>query len=96
MYVSTERGHLTVVKKLLDAGANIEITFQSGATPLYVAAQNNRVELVKLLVEKGANKLIKLKVGFVRRLQGGIGKNRKALSGGRGLHGPMHGKGYGR
>jgi len=44
-----------VVKKLLDAGANIEHLELDSWTPLLIAARNCEPEIVKILLEHGAN-----------------------------------------
>ena len=54
LYRAAIKGHVEVVKMLLDAGADIEKT-TSGITPLCWAADNGKTEVVKLLLERGAN-----------------------------------------
>ncbi|KAF4766281.1 hypothetical protein HAV15_010745 [Penicillium sp. str.  len=49
-----ERGHLDVVKKLLDNDADLEIAGDNEHTPLHAAACSGHAEVVKLLLEKGA------------------------------------------
>lgn len=46
---------MEVVKYLLSEGADIEATFKTGFTSLYIAAQKGHLEVVKTLVEYGAN-----------------------------------------
>ncbi|KAM0796953.1 ankyrin repeat-containing domain protein [Usnea florida] len=48
-------GHLSVVRLLLDYGADVERTSDSSATPLMVAVRGNHLLVVRLLLEVGAN-----------------------------------------
>jgi len=53
---AAEKGHVGIMKLLLDAGADIEgATGGSGDTPLILAMLNNHQEMVKFLVERGAD-----------------------------------------
>ena len=47
--------YLELVSKLLDKGANIEVTNFLGATPLIYAVCNNDYDLTKLLIERSAD-----------------------------------------
>lgn len=49
------RGHVEVVKLLLDRGADVEATNRDGNTPLHVAAFLCRTEIVQLLLDHGAS-----------------------------------------
>ncbi|MEO2014553.1 MAG: ankyrin repeat domain-containing protein [Fuerstiella sp.] len=53
------RGHVNIVKFLLENGANVGRTNRDGNTPLHVAAFLCRTEIVKLLIENGAPVLMK-------------------------------------
>lgn len=48
------QGNTTVTRQYLDAGANIEVTNDSGRTPLALAALKSNAEMVTLLLAKGA------------------------------------------
>ena len=56
LFVAAERGHLQVIRLLLEANADKDKTFQDGATPLFIAAQNGHLEVVRLLLEANADK----------------------------------------
>jgi len=55
----SERVGLEIAKKLLEMGANVDESFNSGAaegyTCLMIAARNQRPDIVKFLAENGAN-----------------------------------------
>lgn len=55
LHMASSNGHTTVVKLLLNAGANIEAVNSFGETPLYMASSNKRTETVKALLDAGAN-----------------------------------------
>jgi ankyrin repeat protein len=53
---AVEGGHLSIIKKLIEKGANIEQTDKySRQTPLISAAYKEKTDVVKLLLESGAN-----------------------------------------
>lgn len=49
------RGHIEVIKLLLEKGADIEAADSNGRTLLYRASLNGHDKVVKLLLEKGAD-----------------------------------------
>jgi ankyrin repeat protein len=56
LYIAAEKGHVDVVRLLLEAGVVYDkATTDNGTTPLFVAAQNGHVEAVRLLIEAGAD-----------------------------------------
>ncbi len=46
---------ITEIQKLIEAGADVNVTNSNGETPLYVASSKNQTEVVKLLLEAGAD-----------------------------------------
>eukprot|EP00731_Ephydatia_muelleri_P035118 Em0098g4a len=52
---ASEKGHLDVVKTLLEAGANINQADKDNTTPLYVASQNGHHDVVQTLLGAGAD-----------------------------------------
>jgi ankyrin repeat protein/tetratricopeptide (TPR) repeat protein len=44
-----------ILKRLIDAGANVNATLANGETPLHYAVAGNKPEILALLVEHGAN-----------------------------------------
>ena len=58
LHCAAWKGHVEVVKALLDAGADINAKSQNdhyGDTPLHAASHGNQKEVVKVLIERGAN-----------------------------------------
>ena len=54
MNLAANEGHLGVVEKLLEKGADVNCASEYGITPLYIAAYNGDSEVVEKLLEKGA------------------------------------------
>ena len=44
LFISSQRGHLEVVRLLFDAGADRDIAMQGGAAPLFIAPQGGHLE----------------------------------------------------
>ena len=55
MYTASEKGHVDVVRMLLEQGADINKARDIGATPLYIASQKGHVDVVRMLLEQGAD-----------------------------------------
>ncbi|XP_066457236.1 fibronectin type 3 and ankyrin repeat domains protein 1 [Eleutherodactylus coqui] len=55
MRVSAVTGNTHVARRLIAAGADVNVKDKDGKTPLMVAALNNHERLVRLLIEKGAD-----------------------------------------
>jgi hypothetical protein len=55
LLIAIERGHLDIVKLLIEKGAQVdEARIGDSVTPLLIAAGHGHLEIVKLLIEKGA------------------------------------------
>ena len=52
---AAKKGRTDIVKLLIEAGANVNVTNKNGSTPLHIAADHGHTEIVKLLIEKEAN-----------------------------------------
>jgi len=52
---ASKNGEATIVKQLLEKGANIEAVDGNEWTPLHVASENGHEAVVQLLLKKGAN-----------------------------------------
>lgn len=55
--------NLTIVRMLLEAGADVNAVQEGGFTPLMGAAQNGNVEMVRLLLEHGADRTMQTEDG---------------------------------
>lgn len=56
LHAAAQQNNVSMIEKLLDAGANINATISYGSyTAIHLAAKKNHFEAVKLLVEKGAS-----------------------------------------
>jgi ankyrin repeat protein len=55
LHLASSKGHLEVVKFLVEKGADIEAVNGRGFTPLQLAAYGRHREVVEFLLEKGAN-----------------------------------------
>ncbi|MFV0679834.1 ankyrin repeat domain-containing protein [Ottowia sp.] len=55
LMIAAQQGHLELLRTLLAAGANINLSNEYGATALMKAAEYGRLEGVKLLVDQGAD-----------------------------------------
>ncbi|GMH43254.1 LOW QUALITY PROTEIN: hypothetical protein BSKO_11176 [Bryopsis sp. KO-2023] len=54
LYIASEMGHWEIVKKLLKAGAGVDLPHEvHGATPLMAAARNGQSKTVGVLLEQG-------------------------------------------
>ena len=54
-FKAATKGHLNVVKFLVDIGVDIETKNDDGRTALMLASWNNKLEMVNFLIENGAN-----------------------------------------
>jgi ankyrin repeat protein len=66
LHCASWKGHVQVVKLLLDAGADINAKSQNdhyGDTPLHAASHGNQKDVVKVLIERGADLSSRNKIG---------------------------------
>jgi ankyrin repeat protein len=54
IHLSVEKGHLGIVKCLIECGAELDAQDDLGFTPLHYAAKMGHTQIVDLLVKKGA------------------------------------------
>jgi ankyrin repeat protein len=52
--MAAKKGHVDVIKALVDSGANVNTPSNEGATPVYIAAAKGHVDTIKALVGLGA------------------------------------------
>lgn len=48
LMLASQKGHLSVVKALIHAGADVNVASQNGTTALYRACQNGHLPVIKL------------------------------------------------
>jgi ankyrin repeat protein len=56
LYVAAQKGHLEVVQRLVQHGADKDRATYDGWTPLFTAAEQGRLAVVQYLVQLGADK----------------------------------------
>jgi ankyrin repeat protein len=54
LYVASDKGHLEVVRVLLDHGADVNTPAAYAGSALFAACCNGHVEVVRILLEHGA------------------------------------------
>ena len=55
LITAVKNGDIEAVKKIIDAGTNLDIKDNSGWTSLIRSSSRNNIEVVKLLIDAGAN-----------------------------------------
>ena len=56
LFMACHKGHLKVVRLLIESGADKDKATNDGVTPLSVACQDGHLEVARLLIESGADK----------------------------------------
>ena len=56
LFIAACKGHLTVVRKMLKEGTDMNKANDFGASPLWIAARNGHLPVVQCLVERGDDK----------------------------------------
>lgn len=87
LHEAAVRGHLLVLKRLLDAGANIDHAAKDGSTPLHGAAEHGHADIVAYLLQAGANRILRngrgqaaLDVAGTARIRGMLDVSEKRLA----------------
>ncbi|MBO9495492.1 ankyrin repeat domain-containing protein [Thalassotalea sp. G20_0] len=55
LHIAAKKGHLACVQTLINAGADVNAALPNGATPLYLAAQENKNNILQALLNEGAD-----------------------------------------
>jgi len=63
LLLSIALGEVEVAIKLIESGADVNISDNNGVLPIHVACQEGILDLVLLLIEYGANLLVKTNLG---------------------------------
>lgn len=64
LFYAVEEGHVTIVKYLVNQGANVNLKTRSGRTVLSYAAEERQSNIVQFLLDKGADASIKDEEGY--------------------------------
>mmetsp|Transcript_32237 Transcript_32237/g.41432 ORF Transcript_32237/g.41432 Transcript_32237/m.41432 type:complete len:273 (+) Transcript_32237:12-830(+) len=64
LHLACSQGHDSIVKILLDHGANIHAQVNDGKSVLHIAALSRRDSTINLLIDRGANVEMRDKLGF--------------------------------
>jgi len=51
LYLAARNGHTKIVEWLIQKGANVNVTQNTGSTPLHVAAYRGQLEVCKILLQ---------------------------------------------
>jgi len=54
IYVAADKGHVEVVRELLNRGAKMDIAYEFLSSPLCAAAEKGHLEVVRELLNRGA------------------------------------------
>jgi ankyrin repeat protein len=73
------KNNFSLVKALVDRGANVNIKSSDGDTPLMFAVSNDNYEMVRYLINHGANVKVQNNDGDTPVQLAGKNKNRKML-----------------
>jgi outer membrane scaffolding protein for murein synthesis (MipA/OmpV family) len=63
LHHASNKGNLSLVKRLLQKGADIDAQTRNGYTPLHIAIGKDHIKVAKLLIKSGANTKLKDKKG---------------------------------
>ena len=63
LFEASYKNHISICEMLLDKGAEVDGTNESGATPLQATAMFGHKEVIKLLLERGADVSSKMSTG---------------------------------
>lgn len=55
LYQASDKGYIDLVRNLVQAGANVEVSTDWGSLPLHCAAQGGHVDVAQILIEASAN-----------------------------------------
>lgn len=62
LYIAAQKGHLEIVRCLIEHGAKMDAAAEKGATPIYIACQNGHKDVVEYLISKMANIEVQVKI----------------------------------
>ena len=64
LHVATYYGRISMMKKLIKSGANLDAQTVEGLTPLFYAVKFNNLDAVNILIEAGANLNFKMNINL--------------------------------
>lgn len=54
LLIACMRNHEAIIRRLIESGANVNVTSERGSSPFLAICQHNNVELARLLIDRGA------------------------------------------
>jgi ankyrin repeat protein len=70
LLIACMRNHETIIRHLIESGANVNVTSERGSSPFLAICQHNNVELARLLIQHGARHDVEAKNLYDGKING--------------------------